>query len=390
MWDIPVSRGWGFTPYAAYGSYAAFVADLGAGRAPRAAVVMYDPERCCGDGDALSADDAIPTTLPTPPEEQRHPTTYMPLFASLAHAHGYSVIVAPALDLLTVPGGACTKGGTEDLFAAYLRCGFARAAARYADAIDIQAQMYECATTTYAAHVKAAGDQAHAENAATRIESGLSTGKCQPTDDQLYAAYQAVASTVDGHFIALVEPDHQAGLDFFAHVAPVIVGDSDISPVEDITDQSSRVSWRVSWNAHVFHSVTDRSGLGLFDSGLHKPGYVFRYVFTGAGSYTVTDVATGHTGSVDLPTTASPSSGTESTSFSIRVAAAAAPTGYVYQSQIMRPDASAWSAWLDGPIHTFVADAGSGVYGFHARLVRKSNGAASGWSPAAWISVSAG
>ena len=389
VWDIPVSQGWHFTPYAAYGSYAAFADDLGSGRAPRATMVMYDPERCCGFGDGI-ADDGMPAAQPTPPEEQQHPTTYMPLFATLAHAHGYDVIVAPALDLLTVPGGDCTKAGNENLFAAYLRCGFARAAARDADAIDIQAQTYECAPATYAADVKAAAGQARSVNARVRIESGLTTGKCQPTADQLDAAYGAVASTVDGHFIALVEPDHQAGIDFLARLAPVIVGDLGLSPGDGTIGQGSTVSWRVSWNAHAHHSISDRSGMGLFDTGLQKPGFVFRFLFVGAGSYRVTDVATGHTGTVDLPTVASPSVGTPSTSFSIRAATADAPAGCVFQTQIQRPGSTEWSAWLDGPFHRFVPDSGTGTYRFRARLLRKSNGAASGWSPSAAITVAAG
>jgi hypothetical protein len=386
VWDIPVPSPWKFTPFKDYGSYAAFQADLAGGHAPREAVVMYDPERCCGDG-AGGQDDAIPVSEPTPPEEQRNPTKYMPLFGSLARGHGYVVIVAPALSLVTVPGGACTQQQGETLFAAYLRCGLAGSAAKDADAIDIQAQTYGCDASTYAADVTAAANQARAANPGVRVESGLSSGKCQPTGDQLFADYEAVASVVDGHFVAVVEPNHRAAIDFFGRVAPVIVGDQDVSPIEDATDQGSTVSWRVSWNAHAWHSITDLSGMGLFDSGLRKPGTVFRYTFVGAGIYTATDVATGNTGTVSMPVTASPSSGGEATTFTIQASTQQAPAGFSFQTQILRPGSSGWVTWRTGPVNQFVPDAGPGVYRFQARLVRASNGASSGWSPAASISV---
>jgi hypothetical protein len=350
---------------------------------------MYDPERCCGDGPGTQVGEPIPPfpgVLPTPLEEQLHPTKYMPMFGTLAHAHGYSVIVAPALNLLTVPGADCTQREGEDLFAAYLRCGFARSAASHADAIDIQAQTYQCDTDAYAAHVKAGAGQARGSNANVRIESGLSSGRCEPNGNQLYAAHQAVAGIVDGHFMVVVEPTHQAAIDFLGRLSPTVVDNAGFAPVDHVTIQGSTVAWRVGWDAQEWHSITDRSGLALFDSGLRKPGSMYRHPFMGAGTYVATDVATGSSGTVSLPVLATPAHGGQSTRFVITAAIQDAPTGYVFATQILRPH-DVWRGWRTGPSNAFVPDAGPGVYVFRSRLERKSNGAASGWSPEASIGV---
>jgi hypothetical protein len=386
-WDLPQTRPLHTTLFHTYGSYAQFQEDLSSGHAPRSTWLMYDPERCCGSGPEFTVGEPIPSSPPpTPPEEQRNPVRYMPLFGSLAHAHDYSVIIAPALNLLTVPDGACTQSPGEDLFHAYLRCGYAAAAARNADAVDIQAQQYQCDTATYAAHVKAAASQARGAHGGVRIESGLSSGRCQPTGDQLFAAYQAVADVVDGHFIAVVEPTFQAAIDFLGRLAPIVVDGTGFSPTDDRTDQGSIVSWRVSWNAHEWHSVTDRSGMGLFDSGLQKPGTVLRYTFIGSGTYLATDVATGGSGTISMPARASPLTGTGATTFTVETSTRPAPTGFVFETQIVRPNGD-WTAWRTGSVNTFIADAGTGRYGFRGRLRRKSNDAACDWSPPAWIQV---
>jgi hypothetical protein len=376
-----VPGGWSTTPYVNYGSYAGFSTDLAAHAVPPVHVVMYDPELWDRRDDVpeLQIGFADPLRALTPIEEQQHPTVYMPKFARLAHRNGYFVIEAPGLNLMNVVGGDCVHGQGESDITAFLRCGIPAAAAAQSDAIDVQFQSEECQTSVYAADVAKAADQANQANPNAAVLSGLSTGWCHPTGDQLLAAYQAVGGSTSGHFFA-IPSNVLAALDFFSLLAPVIVGDTGISPSEQIQMPGVTTCWRVSWNAKNQHSVTDRSGLGLFDSGLHKAGYVFRYTFEGAGTYTATDVATGDTGTVAVPGTVSPAFGLPDTTFIVTVATVQPPAGYVYEGQILRPGGD-WAEWGTGISASFVPDGGLGTYAFRARMVRKSTGAASGWSP---------
>jgi hypothetical protein len=387
-WIGSIPDGWATTPYVNYGSYARFVSDLLDGTVPPVHVLMYDPELWDMEREPELQEGATdPLRALTPIIERQHPVEFMHKFGNLAHRFGYGVIEAPGLNLVNVPGGECVHGAGESFIAAYLRCGLAGAAAADSDAIDVQFQSIQCATSTYADDVAAAAKQANAANPSAAVLSGLSGGWCHPTGDQLFAAHQAVAGFTDGHFLAI--PSNVLGvMDFLARLAPVIVDDPGYSPADQIQMQAMTASWRVSWNATVSHSVTDRSGLDLFDSGLRGKGYVFRYRFAGAGAYTATDVATGHTGTVSVPVTASPASGGTSTTFTVTTSSSAAPAGYAYETQILRPGATGWVHWRAGISNAFVPDAGVGTYSFRARLQRKSNGATSGWAPVASIAVS--
>ena len=395
MWDRPdsyewigsIPDGWSTTPYVNYGSYARFVSDLLDGSVPPVHVLMYDPELWDMQREPeLQAGSMDPLRALTPIPERQHPIPFMRRFARLAHRTGYVVIEAPGLNLVDVPGGDCVHGPGETFVAAYLRCGLAGAAARYSDAIDVQFQSIQCDTALYASSVAAAAKQANAANPSAEVLSGLSAGWCRPTGDQLFAAHRAVAGFTVGHFLAI--PSNVLGaVDFLARLTPVIVGDASFSPEDQVQMQAVTATWRVSWNATMQHSVTDRSGLDLFDSGLKGAGSVFRYRFAGAGTYTATDVATGHTGTISVPVRVSPASGGTTTTFVVTTSSSVAPAGYAYETQILRPGASGWVDWRFGISNPFVPDVGVGTYSFRAQLRRKSNGAASGWSPAASIVV---
>jgi Tol biopolymer transport system component len=139
----------------------------------------------------------------------------------------------------------------------------------------------------------------------------------------------------------------------------------------------------------VDHTATDNSGMGLFDSGTKSTGayYVFRFV--GAGSYPV--VCTIHPtmlGTVKVPMTAAPKTGNLTTTFTITWAAAVAPTGYNFDVQIQRPGGTFvdWRPNTNVKSSTFVADGGTGVYSFQARM-QLGTGAASGYSAPVSITV---
>jgi hypothetical protein len=385
-WLGYVPEGWSTSPYVNYGSYAQFKADIDGGTAPAVDLLMYDPEQWWR----------------TPVEEQKRPRFYMREFGQLAHANGYRVVNAPAMNLLTVRGADCVERSGEDLWAAYMRCRFPEHAAKKADGYDIQTQRWECEASlwpsrnpraspslvqTYKSRVAAAADQARTANAGIEVYSGLSTGWCAPTGSDLYAAWAAVRDVVAGHFIHMEEPNVLAAVDFFNLVAPVIVGDAAFSPTELITRQGATVTWRIGGGAAMPHSIVDGSGLSLFNSGVHGPGYVFRRRFPGAGAYQVVDGETGHVSLVVLPPLASPPVGDTATSFVVQASTAPAPTGYVYETQIKRPGDTDFVSWKSGYTNSFKADQGLGTYAFRSHLKRKSNGNACEWSPSVSIEV---
>jgi hypothetical protein len=392
-WPEAIPEGWATTPYVNYGSYERFHADAKNHTLPEVPVVMYDPERWdrpIGQGPThipeLQQGAKGVSAIATPVNEQQHPAEYMRRFARLAHRHGYVEVNAPGLNLVSVPGGDCTQRGGESQVTAYLRCNLAGAAAAEADVIDVQLQSIQCKTDTYAHDVATVAWQARTANPDVEILSGLSSGWCHPTGDQLYAAWHAVEGVTGGHFIA-IQANVEGVANFFARLLPVIVGDPAFSPPDQVQKQGLRASWRISWSAQEQHSITDRSGLALFDSGLHGAGFEFRHTFVGAGTYAATDTATGATGAISVPVTAEPPAGSQETRFVVQTSTEPAPTDYVYETQIQRPGEDGWSVWRTGAANSFVPDAGAGTYAFRGRLRRKTNGAACGWSPLATIDV---
>jgi hypothetical protein len=399
VWTVP--DGWSTTPYVNYGSYARFASDLANGTVPPATALMYDPElwdveRRTGspspngsgghdgqDQHELQTGGADPAQIETPIGEQQHPAVYLQKFVELAHSNGYSVIEAPGVNLVNVPGGDCTRHAGEDAIPAYLRCGLAGAAA-HADAIDVQFQQEECLTPSYRRDVWEARRQARAVNPDVAVLSGLSTGWCHPTGDQLFAAEEAVRHFTDGHFLAIGNSVLSA-VNFLSRLAPVTVGDPGFSPAPQEQTQGATATWRISWNARGDHSVSDRSGLGLFESSLRPPGTIVRHRFDGAGTYAATDTATGATGAIEVPVQAWPRVGGVGQLFTVRAAAGPAPAGYVYETQILRPTTDIWKWWATGNLRHLQPDAGKGPYSFRSRLRRKSNGAVAGWSPVATI-----
>lgn len=181
-----VPTGFAATPTLKYESYARFRADVER-RAidPSVKAVIYDPENWSD----------------TPYPEKRDPKTYLRRFSQLARRHGYYVITTPARDLVTVPQASCRKRGGESMGAAFIRCGIAAAAAQYAHAYKVQAQVYENAPATYRWFVTRAGRQARAANRAVVLLSNLATSPAGyvATPEMLWQAHNAVADVVAGH-----------------------------------------------------------------------------------------------------------------------------------------------------------------------------------------------
>ena len=174
-------------------------------------------------------------------------------------------------------------------------------------------------------------------------------------------------------------------------LCPVLVLDSAFSPKTVTVTHGQTVAWSFPATNDQSHSVTDKTAMGLFDSGTRAPGSSFTFTFTGAGTYPVIDQVTSNTGTVKSKMTASPPSGGPGTQFTIAWASATPPAGFVFNVQIRRPDSGTWVDWKNGVTSTsatFVPDAGTGAYSFRAKLRKTSNGSSSNWSPVVSIQVS--
>lgn len=140
------------------------------------------------------------------------------------------------------------------------------------------------------------------------------------------------------------------------------------------------------------HSVTDSTGMDLFDSGPMPPGgaYTFPFVAAGIYSYQCT-VVPAMTGTIKAPMVLSPDTGTVDTAFTIQWATDAPPEGFVYDVKIQRPRSTGWTLWQDGvstTSTTFVPDSGTGTYSFKAHIRETSTGSTARYSAAQSITVS--
>ncbi len=141
------------------------------------------------------------------------------------------------------------------------------------------------------------------------------------------------------------------------------------------------------------HSATDKTtGLGLWpDTGLVSPVNVRTATFPSAGAYTFTDTATGNTIKLNVPMTASPSTGSTSTSFTLTWAASAPPAGYAEDVQVTYPGTSSWVTLYKATTATsatFTPTKGTGKYTFRARFRAITGSGASSYTTNASITVS--
>jgi plastocyanin len=140
------------------------------------------------------------------------------------------------------------------------------------------------------------------------------------------------------------------------------------------------------------HTVTDASGIGLYDSGPMPAGSTFVQFFNGAGTYSYAcSIHPTMTAVVKVPVSASPRTGSESTEFTITWAANRAPSGFAFDVQIKRPGSDFWANWITETPEvrgTFVPDAGPGSYAFRARYRDTATDEATGYSKPTSIIVS--
>ena len=173
--------------YAVYASYTQFSRDVtNKAIGPGVHWVMYDNE----NGSS------------TPSQEQQSPLLYEQQFASLAHAHGYKVILAPSQTLLPGFSQVAFQNGTS--YAQAYVTYFAPVTAKYADIWLIQAQPYELAnyrsSNAYANLIRTAADAAHGVNPNVIVFSSIGTDQVTAADE-LYQDWDAARSLVAGFWL---------------------------------------------------------------------------------------------------------------------------------------------------------------------------------------------
>jgi plastocyanin len=167
------------------------------------------------------------------------------------------------------------------------------------------------------------------------------------------------------------------------------VKDFAFSPTSRAPAQNTAVLFRFLGPSQ--HTVTDTSGMGLFDSGPLPPGTTFTVPVIGAGQYPFAcSIHPSMTGVLKVGVLANPSSGSTTTSFTIQWATGPAPTGFVFDVEVKRPGTTAWKAFATGTTASqlaFTPDKGTGTYSFRART-KVAGGAGTRWTGAKTINVS--
>jgi hypothetical protein len=172
------------------------------------------------------------------------------------------------------------------------------------------------------------------------------------------------------------------------HLCPVAVRDAGFSSAGAVGAQGQSVLWQVPRSDASSHSVTDATGLGLFDSGPLAPGTSFQAMYVGAGTYAVEDTLGGHTSKVQVPMRLSPPTGPVGTTFSVVWASEAAPPGLTYDVRIQMPGSSLWTGFYRGTdLSAPFVPTEAGTYAFRARVGDASLGVFSGFCPAKSITV---
>lgn len=168
----------------------------------------------------------------------------------------------------------------------------------------------------------------------------------------------------------------------------VAVTDFLYTPSEVTLARGGTVTFDFAGPSH--HTVTDASGMGLYDSGsVGVGGASFAVTVQGAGEYRFTCIPHPWMGGhIAVPMRVQPRRGTHTDVFAATWATVAPDDGFVYDVELRRPGQH-WRAWLSDQTSTgasFELRAGDGTYRFRARLRSLASGAAD-WSPVTPVAV---
>ena len=135
-------------------------------------------------------------------------------------------------------------------------------------------------------------------------------------------------------------------------------------------------------------TVTDKSGLRLYNSGPHHSPYQFHYTWHWAGSYPFESTTTGTKDTVKVHMVRSPRSGAPGTVFTVKWASAGR-TNCVFDVEIKRPGRAHYSFLKFGTtaLSGSFTPKNAGYYVIRSRMRNTKTGKFSGFSPGALIHV---
>lgn len=184
----------------------------------------------------------------------------------------------------------------------------------------------------------------------------------------------------------LVLPLHSAPA--YAATRGVSIADNSYSPTPVTINIADTVRW--TNNGFSSHTSTGNAPLSYWSSGTLRRGSTYSRALPAAGTYGYfCAFHSSMRGTVRVRMGATPSSGSTSTTFTLTVAKASAPSGYEYVIRRRNPGGT-FSTWrtITAATTTFRPSAGTGTYSFQTRLHRIGNDSYSGWSPIRNVSVS--
>jgi plastocyanin len=165
-------------------------------------------------------------------------------------------------------------------------------------------------------------------------------------------------------------------------ICPIKVGLGGFQPAAAQVNSRQPVAWIARGSGH---TVTDATGLGLFDSGTLADGAGFTFRPPAAAGYRTRDRATGHTGTLAVPLNVTRLSGG-----AYRVSwAGTLPSGLVVDVQLQEPGDSGFESFRTATRAggaDFTPRRGPGSYRFRSRL-RRPGGPATDWSPVKTVVV---
>ena len=153
------------------------------------------------------------------------------------------------------------------------------------------------------------------------------------------------------------------------------------SPVYDPATVKVRMGGTVTWTWDSSgHSVTDSSGLALFDSGVLDEGATFSYSPPAAATYKYSSIPDpGMDARVRVPMKVHPTTGDNQTEFTITWAVASQLDIWYYVKG--RVGTSHWAVLNDGSDLSLKTTLDSGTWQIKAQMVNINTGQRSAWSP---------
>jgi hypothetical protein len=174
----------------------------------------------------------------------------------------------------------------------------------------------------------------------------------------------------------------------------VVIGNSYLPPTSNIlyyqargAPDSGMVTWKFLNGSIQDMSVTDSTGLNLYDSGQHHGPRSFAFTWKWAGTYHYHSTTNGANGVVRVHVVRSPAGGALGTSFVLKWASALR-TGCVFDVEVKKPGVP-WSYLRFG---TTLFSYGyrptvKGWYALRTQLRNKTTNKSSGFSPVVLIDV---